>query len=171
MPSRVRIRRAHPDDWPACKRVRLAALEEAPYAFGSTLERELAFADRLWRQRLESASAASFLAWLGTEPVGMAVGLADDPGDEFAVPGAWQLVGMWADPRVRGLGVAGPLVEVVAAHARAQGAASLVLWVTEVNDRARSFYRRMGFTGTGMRQLVRPEQPDHWEEQMIRYFG
>jgi ribosomal protein S18 acetylase RimI-like enzyme len=38
--------------------------------------------------------------------------------------------------------------------------------VTEVNDRARAFYRRLGFAPTGVRQPVRPEEPDHWEEEL-----
>ncbi|HEX9065031.1 MAG TPA: GNAT family N-acetyltransferase, partial [Streptosporangiaceae bacterium] len=86
----------------------------------------------------------------------------------FAVPGAWQLVGMWVDPAVRGRGVAGPLVETVAGHAAAEGADTLVLWVTEVNHRAQAFYRRLGFAPTGARQPVRPDEPDLIELQMIR---
>lgn len=154
------------------REVRLAALAEAPYAFGSTLARELAFADEVWQQRLSSATAASFLAWQHEQPVGTATGKVDDPDDEFAVAGAWQLVGMWVDPRARGLGASDGLVHAVASHARAQGSAEwLVLWVTEVNGRARSFYQRLGFAPTGARQLVRPEEPDHWEEQLIRRLG
>ncbi len=162
------IRRVRPEDWQIYRQVRLAALAEAPYAFMSTLEREQAFEENVWRQRLGSATAATFLAWRDGEPAGTATGKADDQEDEYAVPGAWQLVGMWVDPRARGLGVADALVEAVADHARAQGAESLVLWVTEINDRARGFYERMGFARTGTRQPVRPDEPDHWEEQMIR---
>ena len=167
-PGRTVIRRLVPDDWELSKRVRLAALAEAPYAFMSTLERELGFDDQVWRQRLGSATAVTFLAWHEGEPAGTATGKAEDPGDEFAVPGAWQLVGMWVDPLARGLGVADALIEAVAGHASAAGAPVLLLWVTEVNDRARAFYQRMGFSRTGARQPVRPTEPDHWEEQMIR---
>ena len=42
----------------------------------------------------------------------------------------------------------------------------MTLWVTEVNDRARAFYRKFGFQPTGTRQLVRPDEPDHWEEEL-----
>ena len=165
---RTVIRRLVPDDWELSRRVRLAALAEAPYAFMSTLEHERGFDDQVWRRRLGSATAATFLAWHDGEPAGTATGKAEDPDDEFAVPGAWQLVGMWVDPRARGQGVAGALIEAVAGHASAAGAPTLVLWVTEVNDRARAFYQRLGFARTGARQPVRPSEPDHWEEQMIR---
>lgn len=167
-PARTIIRRLGPDDWEVSKRVRLAALAEAPYAFASTLERELGFDEQMWRQRLRSATAVTFLAWLDGEPAGTATGKVDDPDDEFAVPGAWQLVGMWVDPRARGRGVAEALIDAVAGHVRAAGAAALVLWVTDVNDRARAFYRRLGFVPTGARQAVRPTEPEHTEEQMIR---
>ncbi|HEX9033206.1 MAG TPA: GNAT family N-acetyltransferase [Streptosporangiaceae bacterium] len=171
-PGQVDVRRVRPDQWAIYREVRLAALAEAPYAFSSTLERELAFAEEVWHRRLGSAVAATFLAWQGQEPAGTVAGKADDPDEDFAVPGAWQLVGMWVDPAVRGLGVADRLVEAVAQHAStAGGARSLVLWVTEMNDRARGFYQRMGFVPTGARQLVRPDEPDNWEMQLIRRLG
>ena len=169
MPSQVG--RIQPEEWQVYRQVRLAALAEAPYAFMSTLEREKAFGQDAWRQRLASPTAATFIAWRDGEPTGTATGKLDDPADEHAVPGAWQLVGMWVDPSARGTGIARELVEAVAKHARALGAASLVLWVTEINDRARAFYRKLGFVPTGARQPVRPEEPEHWEEQMIRQLG
>jgi GNAT superfamily N-acetyltransferase len=167
--GQVVVRRVGPDQWTVYREVRLAALAEAPYAFSSTFEREQAFSDDVWRQRLDSVAAATFLAWQGQEPVGTATGKIDDPEDEFAVPGSWQLVGMWVGPAARRTGVADRLVEAVAQHAgEVGGARSLVLWVTEKNDRARRFYQRMGFVPTGGRQLVRPDEPDHWEIQLIR---
>jgi ribosomal protein S18 acetylase RimI-like enzyme len=167
VPADPAVKRILPDEWQVYRQVRLTALAEAPYAFMSTLEREQGFGEDIWRQRLGSPTAATFLAWRDGEPAGTATGKVDDPADEYAVPRAWQLVGMWVDPRARGLGVADELVDTVADHARAEGAASLVLWVTEVNDRARAFYKRTGFLPTGARQLVRPSEPGLWEEQMI----
>ncbi len=164
----VVVRRLTPDDWAVSRQVRLAALAEAPYAFMSTLAREQAFDEQGWRQRLALSVAATFLAWVDGEPAGTATGKVDDPDDEFAVPGAWQLVGMWVDPDVRGAGVADRLVETVAAHAAGRGAGSLVLWVTEVNVRAQAFYRRLDFSPTGARQPLRPDEPGLIELQMIR---
>lgn len=167
----AQVRRAQPAQWQVYREVRLAALAEAPYAFMSTLERERGFGDQVWQDRLAAGPAVSFLAWRAGEAVGTATGKPDNPGDEFAVPGAWQLVGMWVSPAVRGSGVAGHLVAAVADHVRAAGACALTLWVTEVNDRARAFYARTGFAPTGARQVVRPHEPDHWELQMIKRFG
>jgi GNAT superfamily N-acetyltransferase len=170
-PGRAEVRRLGPDDWRVSRQVRLAALAEAPYAFMSTLAREQRFDEQLWRQRLGSRSAATFMVWVDGEPAGTATGKIEDPGDEFAVPGSWQLVGMWVDPLARGTGVAGRLIDTVAGHAREQGATAVTLWVTDVNARALAFYRRMGFVPTGARQPVREDEPDHWEQQMIRRFG
>ncbi len=121
MPADTEIRRARPEEWPVYRQVRLTALAEAPYAFMSTLEQEQGFGEDIWRQRLGSPTAATFLAWREGEPAGTATGKTDDPADEYAVPDAWQLVGMWVDPRARGLGVADELVDMVANHARAEG--------------------------------------------------
>jgi GNAT superfamily N-acetyltransferase len=167
----AQVRRAGADDWLVYRDLRLAALADAPYAFSSTLERELAFDDQVWQQRLGSRAVATFLAWDGDQVVGMATGKPEDPDDDFAVPGACQLVAMWVSPAVRGTGVAAALVEAVAEHVRGTGAAALVLWVTEVNERARRFYERLGFVPTGSQQPVRPDEPDNTEVQMVRRYG
>lgn len=160
------VRRLAPAQWATLRQVRLAALADAPYAFGSTLARELGFDEQRWRDRIESA--ATLLAWQDDQPVGSATGLADDASQVHSVAGAWQLAGMWVSPQARGSGVADKLVSAVMECARAQGATAVVLWVTDVNVRARAFYQRLGFSSTGARQLIRPGEPDHWEEQLIR---
>ena len=90
MSDRVLVRRIGPDDWEVSRQVRLTALAEAPYAFMSTLAREQQFDDHVWRDRLGSPAAATFLAWVDGEPVGTATGKIDDPADEFTVQGSWQ---------------------------------------------------------------------------------
>jgi ribosomal protein S18 acetylase RimI-like enzyme len=106
------------------------------------------------------------MAWQEGHPVGLAAGL-QDAGERDAGE-AWHLVSMWVSPQARGSGVADGLVEAVCACARASGAALIELWVTDVNARAWAFYRRLGLASAGTRQLVRPEEPDHWEEQLVR---
>jgi ribosomal protein S18 acetylase RimI-like enzyme len=153
-------------DWAALKAARLSALAEAPHAFASTLERELAFTEDTWRDR--AGSGLTFGAWQGGTIVGLVTGLPE--GQAAALPEGqaadWHLVGMWVSQQVRGSGIGDQLVGAVCARARKAGAANVTLWVTEVNGRARAFYRRLGFVPTGGRQLVRPDEPDHWEEEL-----
>jgi ribosomal protein S18 acetylase RimI-like enzyme len=143
-------------DWAALRAARLAALVEAPYAFASTEAQERQLTEQDWRDR--AGRGGTFAAWEGNAIVGLATGIARD--------GDWHLVGMWVAPRVRGTGVADRLVAAVCELASQAGATSVTLWVTEVNGRARAFYRRLGFVPTGDRQVVRPEEPDHWEEEL-----
>jgi ribosomal protein S18 acetylase RimI-like enzyme len=151
-------RRLAAADWAELRDARLAALAEAPYAFASTLNRELGFTEQLWRERAGSGRTVG--AWYGDEIVGMATGLPEGGGS------GWHLVGMWVSPSWRGKDVASRLVAEVRALALQSDAQAMTLWVTDVNDRARAFYRKLGFRPTGARQPVRPDEPDHWEEEL-----
>jgi ribosomal protein S18 acetylase RimI-like enzyme len=171
----ILVRQLTAGDWAQLRAARLAALAEAPYAFASTLAREQEFTEEVWRSR--AGSGSTFAAWQGATIVGLATGLPPEaaqpaPAAQLVEPEpAWHLVGMWVAPACRGQGVADRLVDAVCKQARQSGAASVTLWVTEVNDRARAFYRRIGFVPTGGRQPVRPEEPDHLEEELSRRLG
>jgi ribosomal protein S18 acetylase RimI-like enzyme len=159
-PRTAEVRRVRAADWAALRAARLAALAEAPYAFGSTVAREQQFTEATWRDR--TRTGAIFAAWSGTEIVGLATARLDPE------EGGWALFGMWVHPHWRATGVAARLLDAACETAHAAGAGEITLWVTEVNGRAGAFYARHGFTPTGGRQLVRPEQPDHWEVQLAR---
>jgi GNAT superfamily N-acetyltransferase len=164
------IRRVLPDSWAVLRHVRLAALAEAPYAFGSTLSGSINRPAQHWRDRI--TAWPHFIAWAGDEPVGLAAAIDEPVGRDGEQAGAgasgeWQLISVWVSPQARGQGVAGRLVAAVSDCARADGADRLTLWVTDASARARAFYLRMGFRSTGRRQLVRPEEPDHWEEEQV----
>jgi ribosomal protein S18 acetylase RimI-like enzyme len=154
----VTLRPLVPADWAQLRETRLAALAEAPYAFSSTLEQEQEFGEALWRSR--AGSGRTLGAWDGDAIVGLATGIPAESGPD------WHLVGMWVSPSWRGTSVAERLVLAVCEQARRAGAESVTLWVTEVNHRARAFYRRLGFAPTGSRQLVRQEEPDAFEEEL-----
>jgi ribosomal protein S18 acetylase RimI-like enzyme len=160
------VRRLTAGDWAQLRAARLAALAEAPYAFASTLPREQEFTDEVWRSR--AGRGLTFGAWQGPAIVGLATGLPPEATAAADAAAPWHLVGMWVAPACRGQGVADQLVEAVCDLARQSGAASVTLWVTEVNDRARAFYRRLGFAPTGGRQLVGPEEPERFEEELAR---
>jgi ribosomal protein S18 acetylase RimI-like enzyme len=179
------VRRLTESDWAALRATRLAALAEAPYAFASTLEREQGFTEQTWRERLgpdalavyfgadvgDGADAGAGAGGNGAEPSPLA-GLAALLGPSAATGlDGWHLVSMWVNPATRGQGLADRLIAAVCDLAREQGAVELELWVTLGNDRARAFYQRNGFNGTADRQLIRPEDPDSWEERMVRPLG
>jgi ribosomal protein S18 acetylase RimI-like enzyme len=140
------IRRAVSDDWSAMKEIRLAALAEAPYAFGSTLDRELAFTEDTWRSR--AADNLAFLGWQDQRLVGTATGFADPD----VPPGSVRLVAMYVAPQARGTGCAHRLIDAVVDACVATGATQLVLDVTDVNAAAARCYRRYGFQQTGHRR-------------------
>lgn len=160
----VRIRLLSPDDWRELRAVRLEALRESPWAFGSTYARESAFTEADWRRRL-SGDGASFLAYLPDDPataVGISGGFVEESTPETA-----RLVSMWVRPAVRGSGVADALVRAVLDWSMARGATRVHLWVTAPYARARRCYERHGFVLTNERQPLRSDPSLH-EVGMVR---
>ncbi|KAB7833688.1 GNAT family N-acetyltransferase [Streptomyces mobaraensis] len=144
------VRPLHPDEWRLYRSVRLAALADAPEAFGSTWAAEHAFTERKWRERL--ARRNTFLAERDDAPCGLTSVLLTDPR-------AAELVSFWVAPTARGSGAADLLLDAALGHAAAHARTELRLWVAAGNDRAERFYRRRGFTRTGESQPVRPDEP------------
>lgn len=136
------VERLSSDDWKTWRELRLAALQEAPYAFGSTYERERAFGEPEWRVRVDSPAGAAFVARLDGEPVGIAAGYLPPDGDDDVA----MLVAMWVDPAARGQRVAERLVTAVVDWARGTGRGELELETTAGNDAAARAYERCGFT-------------------------
>jgi GNAT superfamily N-acetyltransferase len=121
----------------------LAALGEAPQAFGSRLADWQGDGDRedRWRARLAIDGGVNLVASVNGQPVGMASGV---PAEEQ--PDARELISMWVAPAARRLGVASRLIVAVEAWAHDDGADSLVLTVADENPAAEGFYRRVGYT-------------------------
>jgi GNAT superfamily N-acetyltransferase len=152
------------------RRLRLAALADAPYAFLTTLAEARAHPERLWRDRI--AANPHFLAFVDeglgdssehvgavadSGPVGMTVVIPTDEGRH--------IVGVWVDPAARGRGVIDALVDAAVSWSRAQGDTQLGLWVVEGNERAERAYARCGFRRTGRTQPV-PGRPDELELEL-----
>ena len=144
--SVIELRVLTPDDWPAWRDLRLAALAEAPYAFGSRLADWQGDRDReqRWRDRLGVPGSYNVIALFDGQPAGMASGI---PAEDSA--GAAELISMWVSPAARGRGVADRLVRAVEDWAGQAGAGVLTLAVTEGNASAIALYRRCGFAETG----------------------
>jgi GNAT superfamily N-acetyltransferase len=166
MDSMILVRHVTADDWELMREVRLAALSEAPYAFGSTYAREVAFTEETWRGRINERSVTFFAHTDSTDPVPadtVPAGLAG----VYVEDGNPDLVSMWVRPCARGRGVAEVLVEAAASWAKTQDFGSLFLWVTESNAPARRLYDRCGFIPTGERQPL-PSDPVLQEIRMSR---
>jgi ribosomal protein S18 acetylase RimI-like enzyme len=162
--STVQVRPVSADEWATYRDVRLAALADTPEAFSSTLERERAFGEDVWRDRL--GSAATFLAWHNDAPAGTVTVLSYHESHQHGFAGAAHLVAMWVRPTARRLGIGRHLVQAALDHARASGAPSMVLWVFLDNERARALYERMGFRATEQRDS-RPGKPEDVEVLMV----
>jgi ribosomal protein S18 acetylase RimI-like enzyme len=158
-PPRPEIRRLTPDDWKIYRDLRLAALTMDAFAFGSTVDRERQLGEADFRARLEQR--AMFAARVGDQYVGMVGGV------DFDQAGAADLISMWVALEARRQGIGDALVRAVLDWARDQGFEQMKLWVTEGNDPAERLYARHGFIRTGIRQHIRPNDPDHMELEMV----
>jgi ribosomal protein S18 acetylase RimI-like enzyme len=141
----VDLRTLTSDDWSVWRELRLAALAEAPYAFGARLSDWQGAGDRVdrWRARLELPGSYNLVAVHDATPAGMVTGRPTPD------PGVAELISMWVAPFARGRGVGDRLVRAVLAWAHDRGAHRVELAVAEGNDRAASLYRRHGFVDTG----------------------
>ncbi len=136
--------------------MRLEALREAPYAFGSRYELEVGRDEKDWRLGLTTRTR--FVAEVAGEVAGTVSG-GEAPGARTAA-----ITSMWVDPRFRRQGVGERLVQTVIEWARAAGYASVALCVREGNTAAERLYLRCGFARTG----ALCDDRDHIEYEMAR---
>ncbi len=151
--ERIDLRVVTPDDWRLWRVVRLEALAEAPYAFGSKLADWESAPEERWRARLAIEGSHNVVAMIDERPVAMASGVPDEH------PGTVELISMYVSRAARGLGVGDALIETVEQWARAAGATSLCLGVVATNDAARRLYERHGLVLTGEVEQETPDDP------------
>lgn len=155
----IEIEQVGPNEWSIVRKVRLAALQDAPDWFWSTYEKEVEKDEDWWRYFI--GAGAWFLARIDGRPVGIAAGVRDSRlGDSTR-----QLISMWVEPAVRRAGLGKMLVEAVVAWARADGAKELQLQVTKNNHAAARLYERCGFEPTGRTEPL-PRNPALIEHEM-----
>lgn len=150
-----------PEDWRRWRALRLAALAEAPEAFGSTLAEWSRAGDveSRWRDRLGGV-ALNLVASRSGVDVGMVSATAP-------LASEVELISMWVAPEARGQGVGDALVDAVVGWAVAQGVSRVALSVRNGNEAAIALYRRHGFVDDGPsdadpdreRRLVRAAAP------------
>ncbi|RYC12536.1 GNAT family N-acetyltransferase [Nocardioides zhouii] len=142
--------RLGPDEWREFREVRLAALVDAPYAFGASHADWVDASEERWRSRLTD--------------VPLTVVARDDGGFVGVVSGVSsgehvELISMWVAPDHRGTGLAGRLIGEVVAWASARGQ-DTYLMVRDDNASAIAAYARAGFADLGV--------PDGWPEDAPR---
>ncbi|MGY0235427.1 GNAT family N-acetyltransferase [Longispora urticae] len=133
----VAVRRLGAEDWEVTRRLRLAALLDAPDAFGGSYADTLARPEEQWRSW--PGGGPVFVAELDGLPIGLVCGYPHPDGRA-------ELISMWVAPEARGRRVAAQLIDAVADWARQSGAEALELHVYPHNQAAYQAYARYGFT-------------------------
>lgn len=140
------VRMFHPHEWTLYRDLRLAALRDAPDAFGSTLAREEPYSDDEWLARLthgvSSAHERPLIAEVDGRPAGLCWARID-PSD----PDSAYLYSVWVQPEARRNGVARSLLAAAMHWARDAGARTMALTVSA--ESAARMYRRAGFVDVG----------------------
>ena len=154
------IERLSPSEWERLKQIRLAALRDAPGAFGTTLELAQGWSDDVWRQ--QARDLPTFIATLDGADVGVARGTTDGSNSDAF------LVSMWVSPALRGRHVGEQLVDAVAGWARDAGFRRLLLDVADDNAAAIALYQRLGFEPTGESSVYPPPRSHIREHRRAR---
>jgi GNAT superfamily N-acetyltransferase len=145
----MRLRRIEAGDGLLLKSVRLAALEDSPYAFSSSLAAEAARSDSQWAERAAAGSSGASRITVFAEGAQGVLGLV---GGYRATSSSTtvELVSMWVSPNARGAGVGRALVAAIIDWARDTGASEVALGFAEGNAAAEGLYAAMGFAATGV---------------------
>jgi RimJ/RimL family protein N-acetyltransferase len=142
--SAITIRRIRIGETDLYKRVRLASLREAPYAFTSAYETALSRSDESWREQADGTASgddrATFIVFSGDAPVGIAAlyRMADRAD-------AGEVIQVWLDPGYRGKRVARDLMDAVFEWAAGNRFREIIAKITIGNTRALRFYYKYGF--------------------------
>jgi ribosomal protein S18 acetylase RimI-like enzyme len=158
-----KIRRIRADEWAELRDLRLAALRDTPLAFGSTYEKEAAFAPDRWRRwATDAATGNEFTAIAadGQRWVAMGRGSQDSEDSRSAF-----LTAVYVAPDWRGRGLGRAVSEAVIDWARERGFESIRLHVADWNDAARRVYESLGFEPTGVTESL-PHDPTVTETEM-----
>ena len=150
------VRRASPDDARAIAEVVVTGWQTAyrgilPDEFLDSLRADAR--EAAWREMLGRDADGGTPAWVA-EGSGRVVGFVSSgpPRDEDVPRSAAEIYAIYVLPQSWRQGLGRDLLETAVEHWQGNGAQTLVLWVFEANERARSFYEAMGWQPDGGRQ-------------------
>ncbi len=141
----ITIRRIRSGEADFYKRVRLASMRDAPYAFTSSYETALARSGESWREQADGtamgADRATFIVFSDDAPIGIAAlyRMADRAD-------AGEVIQVWVDPGHRGTRIARDLMDAVFEWAAGNCFREIIAKITNGNTRALRFYYKYGFT-------------------------
>jgi ribosomal protein S18 acetylase RimI-like enzyme len=166
MSSPTTVVRTASTDGPLLRRLRIAALSDAPYAFGAKLtdvlgESPESFAATAARHAA-SETSTSFFLWVEGEPCGMVGAFFEQTPPRRAF-----VCALWIAPPYRGGSHAADLVHTACAWLRQRGAKEIFAWVADSNPGALAFYRKFGFQPTDERQRLASNIAE--SETLLRY--
>jgi len=158
MKKEIEIRRINSDEGNLLRKVRLAALENAPYAFGAKLSDELnkplsSFNEAAQRNSTSELSA-TFLALHCNEPIGQ-IGA-------FVTGGKAFICAMWVASDYRRQKVGKNLFIIASGWLYDINENMIFAWVADTNEAAKMFYRELGFEPTEVKQSL-PSNPTESE--------
>ncbi len=175
--AQISIRRITREEGQVFRKLRLAALGDAPDAFGSRYSDEATRDDDHWDKAAQRFSAGSAETALFGELDGEVVGLAICRFGDVVLPDNFnagvpraELMSMWVEPAARAAGIGRLLVNDAVDWAVSEGAAAVVLDVNEARPTAIALYERCGFSPTGHRAPLESD-PTHSTIQMALRIG
>lgn len=161
----VTTRRTTAADGVTLRDLRLAALEDAPYAFGQTLQDALALPASAFEEdavrHSSSDRSTSFIAQSGDAAIGMIGAFFEEATNRAFI------CALWVAPSHRGSTAAESLVQAAAEWFKERAAIEIFAWVAEDNSRALAFYENVGFVDAGERQVM--PSNDEAPERLYRY--
>lgn len=153
--TEIEIRKFLPDEWPLYRQLRMDALADAPYAFGSTLAEAQTRSEEDWRSRILTALATPLeyplMAVVDGTPAGLVWGHIHP-----SQPKEAHLFQMWVDPRFRRHQLAQQMVLALVDWAASHQVAFIELDVTSNNRAALLLYQKCGFSEWGQPHPLRP---------------
>jgi ribosomal protein S18 acetylase RimI-like enzyme len=157
----MEVRRANPEDAGAIAAVHVRSWEAAYRGLVPEewfAERTLQRRTQLWRELLRGDEHTRvFVACLNGTLVGFC-GATTPSRDEDAGEGTSEIAALYVDPDHWRTGAGRALITATLHDLAGCLRRDVTLWIFEANDRARSFYVRMGFEPDGGR-IEKPDEP------------
>lgn len=142
------------DMWEKYKEIRLRAGGTDPQAFGTSVQKAPHMNEAEWRNVLANPDFRIFAIEVDGK-IAATAGFKQKPDGRFI------LTRVYTTPEVRGKGFSKALIEKVLIEAKALGAKSIELEVTEDGSPAFALYKKLGFEEFNRKQEMRGDEKVH----------